>query len=187
MKRLIYLLFLSGYGCLPTDGGYYPAYQGALPADQEFLDDYYYLQNYFSQFELKTPTTDYSTMNAFFSNPSNVVSPSTATVEFFMENGLSQNLMFSPNPQGLSGKTVDFDLNSLVIQKIFYLSPPPYIPIDPPPENNIPVGSIILVSINSNINGAPSNYFQDMYLLKTQNGQFYWYVWYGNQNPTYTP
>jgi hypothetical protein len=195
MKILIGLLFLSIYGCIPTNGGYIPSGsgQGAISPDQQFPDDYATLQSYFSQFEAKTPTSDYTTMNGYFSEPTNIVTPSTATPTDFLENGFYQSLLFSSNPQGLGGKTVDFDLNSLAINNFYYIpaastsTAPTFQEINPPPENNIPIGTIVLVSINATENGATSSRFQNTYMLKIQNGTTYWYVWYGNQNPVYTP
>ena len=194
MKILIGLLFLSIYGCIPTNGGYIPngSGQGAISPEQQFPDDYSTLQSYFSQFEAKTPTSNYQTMDGYLSVPSNNVAPSTATVAYFLQNGLPQNLMFSPNPQGLGGKTVDFDLNSLVI-KNFYSIPasststaPTFQELNPPPETDIPIGTIVLVSISANVAGASSSYFQNTYMLKIKNNNSYWYVWYGNQGP-YVP
>jgi hypothetical protein len=181
------------YGCLPTDGGYYPeeGNQGAIAPDQRFPDDYSTLQDYFSQFEIKTPTSDYITMTGYFSTPSDIVSESTATTPtstYFLQNGLNQALMFINTQYGLAGKTVDFDLNTLSINDFLYLSQtPPYIPMDPQPVNNIPIGTIVLVSIDATIDGVASNYFQTTYMLKIKQGPTYWYVWYGNQNPLLFP
>lgn len=190
MKILIALLFLSIYGCIPKDGGLIANQdQGAIAPDDQFPNDYATLQNYFATFESRTPTSNYATMNGLFSEPINIVTPSTATVEYFLENGLSQSLMFSPNPQGLGGITVDFDLQTLQIKNFYYLGagPAPYILIDPSPEDEIPIGTIVLVGINATENGVASSRWQNAYMLKIQNGSSYWYVWYGNQNPVYTP
>jgi hypothetical protein len=182
------------YGCLPKDGGYYPeeqGNQGAIAPDQRFPDDYSALQNYFSQFEAKTPTSEYLTFSGYFSTPSDIVSVSTSTTPtstYFMQNGLNQALMFTNSQYGLAGKTVDFDLNTLSINNFYYLShPPPYVPMDPQPVNDIPIGTIVLVSISATIDGAASNYFQSVYMLKIKSGQTFWYVWYGNQNPLLFP
>ncbi len=181
------------YGCgLPEDGGYYPeADQGAIAPDQRFPQDYSTLQDYFSQFESKTPTSDYLTMNGYFSTPSDIVSESTSTTPtstYFLQNALNQALMFTNTQYGLAGKAVVFDLNTLSINNFYYLSQTlPYIPIDPQPENDIPIGTIVLVSINATIDGAPSNYFQNTYMLKIKQGTTFWYVWYGNQNPLLNP
>ena len=191
MKILIGLLFLSIYGCIPTNGGYIPngSGQGAISPEQQFPDDYSTLQSYFSQFEAKTPTSNYQTMDGYFSVPTNNVAPSTTTVSDFLENGFYQSLLFNPsNPQSLGGKTVEFDLNSLVIKSFYYLGPgpAPYVAINPPPENDIPIGTIVLVSINATVAGASSSMFQNTYMLKIKNNNTYWYVWYGNQGP-YVP
>jgi len=186
MKILFALVFLSIYGCIPQDGGLIPNQQdqGAVAPNEEFPDDYDMLQSYFSSFEIRTPTSVYTTMNGFFSTPTNVVAPSPATSTDFLENGFNQGLMVSSNPEGLGGKTVDFDLNSLAINNFYYLGPgpAPYVLIDPPPENEIPIGTIVLVSINATENGVASSRWQNAYMLKIQSGSSFWYVWYGNQN-----
>ncbi|MFI5390775.1 MAG: hypothetical protein ACHQYQ_05380, partial [Bacteriovoracales bacterium] len=183
------------YGCLPKDGGYYPQENqdsGAIAPDQRFPDDYNALQDNFSQFESKTPTSNYLDFNGYFSTPSDIVSVSTATnaasSTYFLQNGLNQALMFTNAQYGLAGKTVDFDLNTLSINNFYYLShTPPFVPIDPQPVNDIPIGTIVLVTIQATIDGAASNYFQSTYMLKIKSGQSFWYVWYGDQNPLLFP
>ena len=187
MKILIGLLLLSLHGCIPNNGGLIaPVNNGAIPPNEQFPEDYSTLQTYFSGFEAKTPSTDYTAWNSYFSQTTNIVTPSTATVMPFLQNGLYQNLYFS-NPQGLPNVTVDFDLNSLAITNFYYLSTPTYIPIDPPPETEIPIGTIVSININATENGVSSTRWQNAYMLKIQNGSTFWYVWYGNQNPVYTP
>lgn len=196
MKIIVTLLFLSIYGCMPKNGGYISNGQGAMSPDQQFPDDYSILQSYFSSFESRTPTTNYATMNGLFSTVANNVAPATETSDYFLENGLSESLMFATGqPQGLAGKTVDFDLQSLVIKNFYYLPAPAtstFQEINPPPETEILNGTVVLVSINATENGTASSRWQNAYMLKINvaippAAPSYWYVWYGNQNPIYTP
>ncbi len=194
VKYLIGLLFLSIIsGCLPNDGGFYPnPDQGAIAPDQRFPEDYTTLQTYFSQFEVKTPTSDYSTMNGYFAVPTDIVTESTAsdaaTSTNFLQSGLYQSTMFSNSTYGLAGKTVDFDTSSLAIKNFYYFSQtPPYVEMNPAPTDEIPIGTIVLVGINATIDGEPSDYFQNTYMVKIKQGASYWYVWYGNQSYSLPP